>query len=162
MKLFEVRISTSFLGNFEVTLHRIVTGFLEVIDDGNFVNRISWPIWYSVQPNFTSANLSLVSEFRKSTEAAKKMSTETGLDSMLNWKLCSLQVQITNFSVISWIDDGKLAVRHSKEFFFQGMPFQGMPQQGKFFPRNATTRNATPRKNFSKECRFQGIFIINH
>jgi hypothetical protein len=56
------------------------------------------------------------------------------------------------------------AVRHSKEFFFQGMPFQGMPQQGKFFPRNAKTRNATPRKNFSKECRFQGIFIffINH
>jgi ionotropic kainate glutamate receptor 2 len=49
-----------------------------------------------------------------------------------------------------------LAVRHSKEFFFQGMPFQGMPQQGKIFPRNATTRNATPRKFFSKECRFQG------
>ncbi len=48
------------------------------------------------------------------------------------------------------------AVRHSKEFFFQGMPFQGMPQQGKIFPRNATTRNATPRKIFSKECRFQG------
>jgi hypothetical protein len=57
---------------------------------------------------------------------------------------------------LSFMGSSVRAVRHSKEFFFQGMPFQGMPQQGKIFPRNATTRNATPRKNFSKECRFQG------
>jgi hypothetical protein len=49
------------------------------------------------------------------------------------------------------------AVRHSKEFFFQGMPFQGMPLQGNFFPRNAVSKERHNKECHSKEIFFQGM-----
>ncbi len=94
---------------FEVTLHRTLRiRFLEVVNKGwiakLLVDRISWPFWYSVQPNFASSNLSLDSKFRKSTEAAKKMVSKTGLDSMekllpsFQYSICKFRSQIFRLS----------------------------------------------------------------
>ncbi len=78
----------------------------------------------------------------------------------------------SNFKMSRELNSTRRAVRHSKEFFFQGMPFQGihnkekffqgtprqgMPLQGKFFPRNAVSKERHDKECHSKEFFFQGM-----